>query len=204
MTKTSTPHPPARRLLGRPRSTASADAVLDAAYRICAEQGLRGASVNAIAAASGVSKMTIYKWWAGRLPLLVDAFLRQAAVALPLPQADAPVQALQEHVWGYARELQGEFGQVMLAVLAECLAEQGSTALFVDRYLAIRRGPVVALIRAAQRAGSLAAGRAPEDLYDQIYGTIFYRFLFGLGRLGRSDVKALVAAGLGELRNASE
>lgn len=187
----------AGRRLGRPRSDASTDAVLEAAYRLCAELGLRGATVNAIAAESGVSKMTIYKWWGGRLPLLVDAFLRQAGVVLPWPQASAPAQALLEHVWHYARELQGEFGRVMRAVLAECMAEQGSTTLFVDRYLAIRRDRVVALICEAQQAGSMASGRQPEDLFDQIYGTIFYRFLFGLGRLKRADIEALVEASLG-------
>jgi len=96
----------------------------------------------------------------GRLPLLVDAFLRQAGGVLPWPHASAPALALFEHVWHYARELQDEFGRVMRAVLAECMAEQGSTTLLVDRNLAIRRDRVGALICDAQQAGHVGGSES--------------------------------------------
>jgi len=177
---------------GRPRSEVAASAVLDAAYRLCAADGLRGATMQAIAAESGVSKMTIYKWWDARLPLLIDAFLRQTTVVLPLSVIDAPVIAIGEHALRYVAALQGDLGRVQLAVLAECMAETGSAALFVERYLRIRRQLGVSVIRRGQRDGSIRATRPAAALYDQIYGTIFYRFQFGLAGLDKAFVKALV------------
>jgi AcrR family transcriptional regulator len=185
------PETPRRR--GRPRSEVAATAVLDAAYRLSATEGLRGATIQAIAAASGVSKMTIYKWWEGRLQLLIDAYMRQATLLLPLSEAMPPADAIHAHAQQYLVALHGDLGRVQLAVLAECMAETGNSEVFVARYLRMRRKLGVSVIRRGQRGGSIASQRPAEALYDQIYGTIFYRFQFGLGGLDKAFVANLVA-----------
>ena len=177
---------------GRPRSESAADAVLEAAYQIVAEAGLKGATMDAITARSGVSKMTIYKWWGGRLPLLIDAFLRESNLLLPLSESDAPLKALQTHARRYITALEGDLGRVMRAVIAECMAETGDAALFYQRYLIERRELGLNVIRRGQRDGLIASTRPPEMLYDQIYGTIFYRFLFHMPGLNRRFAAALV------------
>jgi AcrR family transcriptional regulator len=184
--------PQPRRSRGRPRSESAAGAVLDAAWFLMAEQGLKGATMDAITLRSGVSKMTIYKWWGARLPLLIDAFLRQATRALPLAADGVPMRALKLHAQRYVSALDGELGQVMRAVIAECMAETGTAELFYKRYLSERRELGSTVIRAGQDQGSITRHLAPEALYDQIYGTIFYRFLFGMSRLNRRFVTDLV------------
>ncbi|WP_229722303.1 TetR/AcrR family transcriptional regulator [Xylophilus rhododendri] len=183
---------------GRPRSEAATAAVLEAAWRLCATQGLRGATMQAIAAESGVSKMTVYKWWDSRLALLIDAFLQQATAVLPLSRTDPPAEAIEAHALRYLAALQGDLGRVQLAVLAECMAETGSSALFVERYLSIRRRLGLAVIRRGQREGGIRGDRPAEALYDQIYGTVFYRFQFGLQALNPAFVRALVRETLRE------
>lgn len=183
----------ARRRPGRPRSEGATVAVLDAAYRLGASLGLKGATLQAISDDTGVSKMTIYKWWGNRLQLLIDAYLREASASLPISAADPPVQAILAHAARYVEALQGDLGRFQLAVLAECLAETGGSALFVERYLSVRRGLGVAVIQRGQADGSIGAKRPAEDLYDQIYGTIFYRFQFGLPGLDQAFVQDLVA-----------
>ncbi|WP_187395179.1 TetR/AcrR family transcriptional regulator [Pigmentiphaga aceris] len=177
---------------GRPRSEAATVAVLDAAYRLCAAEGLRGATMQAIATQSGVSKMTIYKWWDSRLALLIDAYLRHATLMLPISETDPPVAAIRAHALRYVEALQGDLGRVQMAVLCECWAENGNANLFVARYLSIRRELGVGVIRRGQANGDIPAGRAAEALYDQIYGTIFYRYQFGLGGIGTQEVNDMV------------
>ena len=190
--------PPAGRRPGRPRSEAAATAVLDAAWRLSAVAGLRGATMQAIAAESGVSKMTIYKWWPSRLELLIDAYLRQATLLLPLSEETPPRDAIRDHAQRYVAALRGDLGRVQLAVLAECWAEHGDAGVFVERYLSIRRALGVRVIRRGQREGSIAGARPAEALYDQIYGTIFYRCQFGLAGLTRPFASALVGSVLGK------
>ena len=194
MHATLPPADDAPRRRGRPRSDAATSAVLDAAYRLSATEGLRGATIQAIAAESGVSKMTIYKWWEGRLQLLIDAYMRQATVMLPLSEALPPLEAIHAHVQQYLVALRGDLGRVQLAVLAECMAETGTSEVFVARYLSVRRTLGVRVIRRGQRDGSIASTRPAEALYDQIYGTIFYRFQFGLKGLDKAFVQSLVDA----------
>ena len=179
---------------GRPRSESATSAVLAAAYRLSAGLGLRGTSMQAIATESGVSKMTIYKWWPSRLHLLIDAYLRQATVLLPLSESLPPLAAIRAHAVRYVAALQGDLGRVQLAVLAECLAEHGNSELFVEHYLRIRRDLGVSVIRRGQRDGSITTGRSAEVLYDQIYGAIFYRCQFGLKGLNRTFATSLVDA----------
>ena len=177
---------------GRPRSAEATATVLDAAYRLIVAKGLRGATIQAIADETGVSKMTIYKWWDNRLHLLIDAFLRKTNETLALAQTGSSVEIIYDHAARYVLELQGELGRVQLAVLAECLAETGNSSLFVARYLRIRRDLGIKVIKRGQENGEIAAARPAQALYDQIYGTIFYRSQFGLEGLDRDFVRSLV------------
>jgi hypothetical protein len=85
-----------------------------------------------------------------------------------------------------------------MAVLAECMAENGNSAVFVERYLSIRRKLGVSVIRRGQADGSILSPRPAEALYDQIYGTIWYRFQFGLRALNKAFVDGLVEAVLAD------
>jgi AcrR family transcriptional regulator len=62
--------------LQRPRSIRAHDRVLDAAIELFAERGIEGTSVESIAALSGVSKATIYKHWADKDALCLEALGR--------------------------------------------------------------------------------------------------------------------------------
>ncbi len=183
---------PSRR--GRPRSTAAEAAILDAAYGLIVSKGLTAATMDAIARASKVSKMTVYKWWPSREALLIDAFLRHASLMLPLTEEGDPISTLQRHAAAYAEALKSEFGKVQLAVISECIAKTGSAQLFTERYLDIRRRTATAIIERGQREGSIMAGVAAGDLYDRIYGTLFYRFLFQFRPLSGDYAKKLVAS----------
>ncbi|UZE51032.1 TetR/AcrR family transcriptional regulator [Rhodopseudomonas sp. P2A-2r] len=173
----------ATRSQGRPRSIETEQVILEAAYRIMATSGLAAASIDAVARDSGASKMTIYKWWPSREALLIDAFLRQAASMIPLHDKGDALSCIRAHAAAYVAALNSDFGRVQLAVIAECIAGTGSAKPFAERYLAIRRKAAVAIIRSGQKQGSIRASGPAGDLYDRIYGTLFYQYVFGLRRL---------------------
>lgn len=56
----------------RSRSASAHRKVIDAALQLIAERGMEGTSMDAIAAASGVSKATIYKHWTDKDALLLE------------------------------------------------------------------------------------------------------------------------------------
>jgi AcrR family transcriptional regulator len=181
---------PARR--GRPRSEETEQAILESAYCIMASEGLAATSIDAVARDSGVSKMTIYKWWPSREALLIDAFLRQASSMLPLPDKGDPLARLKRHASAYVEALNGDFGRVQLAVISECIAGTGSAKIFSERYLALRRDVAVRIIRSGQKDGSILASEPAGDLYDRIYGTFFYQYVFGFRPLTKDYAEKLV------------
>lgn len=177
---------------GRPRSTAAQQAILQGTYLLMATKGLSATTYERVAAATGVSKVTIYKWWPTREALLVDAFLEQARTFLPLPETGHPVAIVRAHAVSYVAALNGAFGRVQLAVVAECIGSSGNAATFGERYLGERRAAGVALLMRAQKEGLIAATDPPADLYDMIYGTLFYQSTFGLKRLTATAARRLV------------
>ncbi|WP_201698625.1 TetR/AcrR family transcriptional regulator [Paraburkholderia hiiakae] len=177
---------------GRPRSESSKTAVLSAAYQHAAKEGGCGATIEAIAKSSGVSKVTIYKWWSDRQTLLTDAFLWHVGLEIPLSAEGDPVQAIHQHAARYVSLLGGDVGRVLKVVLSECLTKSGDTATFFDRYLKERRELGTRVIEAGQRSGAIRSQRPAQELYDQIYGTIFYRFIFDLSDLNPAFVRQLV------------
>src|SRR3954466_4304470 len=179
---------------GRPRSAATTNAVLQSAYTLMATTGLAATSIDAVARDSNVSKMTIYKWWPSREALLIDAFLHHASQMLPLPPASSgsPAARARRHAAAYAEALQGEFGKVQLAVVSECISKTGSAELFYARYLQFRRDALVEMIAAGQSDGSILAEAPPQDLYDAIYGSLFYRYVFGIAPITPAYARTLV------------
>jgi AcrR family transcriptional regulator len=179
---------------GRPRSIETTNAILESAYALMAATGLAATSIDAVARHSSVSKMTIYKWWPSREALLIDAFRHHAAQMLPLPPASSgsPAARARRHAAAYAEALQGEFGKVQLAVVSECISKTGSAELFYARYLQFRRDALVEMIAAGQTDGSILAEGAPEDLYDAIYGSLFYRYVFGIAPITPAYARNLV------------
>lgn len=177
---------------GRPRSAETTSAILESAYALMATTGLAATSIDAVARHSNVSKVTIYKWWPSREALLIDAFLDHASTMLPLPTNGSAAERLRAHAAAYAKALQGEFGKVQLAVISECISKTGSAQIFYDRYLSHRRAALVELIAAGQHDGSVGADGTAEDLYDAIYGSLFYRYVFSIKPVSPAQARKLV------------
>jgi AcrR family transcriptional regulator len=156
-----------------------------------ATTGLAATSIDAVARHSNVSKMTIYKWWPSREALLIDAFLNHASLMLPLPTSGTPADRLRSHAAAYAKALSGEFGRVQLAVISECISNTGSAEIFYERYLSYRE-PLGRIDRRRPAGRKHRRRGTPEDLYDAIYGSLFYRYIFGIKPISPAQARNLV------------
>jgi AcrR family transcriptional regulator len=93
---------------GRPRSAASEQAILTAALDLLAEgQGPAGLSIAAIARRAGAGKDTIYRRWATKEDLLLDALAAQAG-ELEIPLQMSLHEALVMVLSGMIERLQNQ------------------------------------------------------------------------------------------------
>jgi AcrR family transcriptional regulator len=75
--------PTSSRRPGRPRDPVADRAILDATIRLLVEQGYDAMSLEAVAAAAGVGKTTIYRRYPGKRELVVAAISEIAASLAP-------------------------------------------------------------------------------------------------------------------------
>src|SRR4051812_20781321 len=95
MPKSGTLKPRSR---GRPRSDASKEAILHAAYRLLMKRGIASVSAQEVARQAGVSTATLYRWWKSKEAVMLDAFLDRVEPALAPPLDGSPLERLHQSV----------------------------------------------------------------------------------------------------------
>lgn len=144
-----------------------ADRVLSNARAVFCEQGITGASMDEIAAASGVTKHTIYRRYPSKLALVdavVERDLRQLTETIDAVVRDTdPVTALRETALRYFRfsiePANSSFASFLLAEAAYSQEMRQNLARWNQLYLA----PMIAHIEAAQCENRMSPG-SPRSL----------------------------------------
>jgi AcrR family transcriptional regulator len=70
---------------GRPRSDASREAILDAAYWQTMRLGYPAVTAASIAKAAGAGKQTLYRWWPSKAAVILDAFAQKSRARIDRP-----------------------------------------------------------------------------------------------------------------------
>lgn len=183
----ATQDPRPRRDLATTRRPRSERAILDATYQLLHEQGLGAVTVEAIARNSGVSKVTIYKWWPNRAAVIMSAFLDAAADALPYPE-EVSHAALERRLLQMASEFQGPMGKMIAAIIAEGQTDEDVSTAFREGYIVARRQTGIALVKDAMRQG-LIRRADPDIVLDLMYAPLYFRLLIGHQPLSEDFVR---------------
>ena len=170
---TGADHPASR---GRPRSEKARQAIFDAACDLFEEGGYPAATIEAIAARSGVAKTTIYRWWPNRPALVVEVLLRLAATAAPPPDDGGdPVRALRTELHRVAQAMDALPGRLLLSLLGEAQNDADVRDALLSGLFNPRRRATAEVIRRAQASGALGTRIAPLVAVDLLFGPLFYR-----------------------------
>lgn len=117
----------AAKALGRPKDMEKREAILDAAQTLFAERGVDGAPIEAIAANSGVSKVTVYAHFRDK-PAMLEAIVQRETdrLACQMAQTAAPD--------GTAEDRLVHFGLTLVGTLSEPCHLALDRALSLDAY----------------------------------------------------------------------
>jgi AcrR family transcriptional regulator len=166
---------PSRQAPGRPRSQRARRAVLDAARALFEERGYAAATVEAIAARSGVAKTTIYRSWPNRASLLVDVLVEEAAIVAPPPDGRDPLRALRTEVRRGAVAANGLTGRLLTSLLGEAQQDLEVRAALLEGLFYPRREASAIVIRRAQASGAVRSDVPPSIATDLLFGPLFFR-----------------------------
>jgi AcrR family transcriptional regulator len=165
---------------GRPRSAASRQTVLQAAYAILIEEGLVGFSVEAVAARAGVARTTIYRWWPTKGLLAFDSFREAFGAQLVFARTDAPAADLRALVRSLARALAGPAGRLAASVMAQAQSDPEVQKLFLEQFSLPLRRHSAGVLKAGIAAGVFRSDLKVGRLLDALVGAVYLRLMFGL------------------------
>jgi AcrR family transcriptional regulator len=155
-----------------PRVARSRVAIIDATTELLLEGGIDDLSVDAIAERAGVSKATIYRHWATRQHLIMDALAAMKRSVEP-PDTGALRSDLLTLLHGVAEHLGSPAGSVYCTLSGA--AEHDAELAEMRREFAAERGNVMRTIlaRGIER-GELPADADVELIIGRLVGPLFY------------------------------
>ena len=181
---------------GRPRSQQSRAAVLRATSELMREVGLRAMTTEDIAARSGASKATIYKWWPNKYAVAVEAFLSQMAVESADPDTGSAREDFRLALRGLIHFYTGENGRAYAHLVGEAQFDPKIGAELRDHLVGSRRELVRAIWDRGVGRGELRADVDPEVAIDLIFGPAMYRLVAGHAPLDDTAAEAVVDAAI--------
>ncbi|MET7290422.1 TetR/AcrR family transcriptional regulator [Streptomyces sp. NPDC005573] len=169
---------------GRPRSAAADAAILAATRQALVELGWSGLTLGDVATRAGVAKTTLYRRWAGKHELVVDA-VAELFDELELPDRGSLGADIEGVVLQFAAILaRPEARSGLMAVVTESTRDDSLRERIRDSIVERQKCLVVAGRRRAQKRGELpaesdpeAAARAIDLIFDIVAGAVVHRTL---------------------------
>lgn len=172
----------------------SKKAVLAATYELLTKSGLGGVSVDEVSRRSGVAKTTIYRHWASRESLLLDA-CSQLSTRPPVPDTGKLRTDLETLAAGAAVRLQQPWATVLPSIV-DAAERDNDLAKLQSGIHAQMRGAFVTVVERAQERGELPRTHDARELVASIIGPILYRRFFSRETLDEGFAKRVVARAL--------
>ncbi|MEU8800397.1 TetR/AcrR family transcriptional regulator C-terminal ligand-binding domain-containing protein [Spirillospora sp. NPDC048819] len=167
-------------------------ATLAATAELLLSDGIRSVTFEKVATRAGVSKMTLYKWWASPGALALEAYFSAVETTLAFPDTGdvrADLSAQLRAFVGLLDRVGGTFAELIGAAQSD----PDLSAALSEQYVVPRRRLAVKRMAAARDAGQIRGDADLETLVDQLWGACYHRLLLPAEPLSTGFTDALVA-----------
>jgi AcrR family transcriptional regulator len=166
--------------------------VLEAAGRLLLDEGMGAFTMERVAALSGASKVTIYKWWPSKGALALDGYFHTVRHDLEFPDTGDVEADLTAQLRAFVSLLAGPAGRVIAELIGQSQTDPDLAAAYREHYSGPRRALAVDRLRRARERGQVRADVDPEVVIDQLWGAGYHRLLIPDQPLTREFADALV------------
>lgn len=173
---------------GRPRDPAVEASVFQAARALLGEVGYDAVSMEAVAAAAGVGKQTLYRRWPNKAALLVDSCLADATERVADP-ATGDIEGDIARFLGDTFAALESTGPGLRFLMSQAGLDPSFRERFDADFLSVRRSVLRRIVLRHAKAG-----RELKTAIDMIYGAMWYRLLAGHGPLDARFARELASA----------
>jgi AcrR family transcriptional regulator len=162
---------------GRPRSEASHKAILQAAYDLLQADGFARFTFERVAAAAGVSRSTIYRWWPSKGALAMESALGALLAEVKFTPGASPVENIRIRLSLVAQAMKGRPGKFIAAMLAEGQQDRNTIEAFTEGYIEPARENMRGQLRQAIDQGFVRPDFDIEIAIDVAFGTLYHQLL---------------------------
>lgn len=179
------------------RSERARLAILNATAQLFRTRGYDKMSIEGIAAAAGVGKQTIYRWWPSKAAVVLDVWAPEVQPRVEFPDTGDLAADLKTQISSIIDLAQDPLvGPSFLAVLADAQRDERIAKQLLDRLF----HPTIAACKERLRIGQ-AAGQLRDDIdldiaVDLLYGGYYHRLLLGIAPLTPDYADVIVDAAL--------
>jgi AcrR family transcriptional regulator len=176
------PEAPARGR-GRPRSEEAHRAILAAVVELLPEQGVRGLTIEAVAARAGVGKTTIYRRWKTKNELIVEAIEQLRPPGSP-PDTGSVAGDMEAMVKLQRERLEAsQLPRIVPRVLAEAMEDPELHAEIIARAVLPIRGMLTEIVERGVERGELREDLDVEAFVDVLHAVPVYKLLMSGGAM---------------------
>jgi AcrR family transcriptional regulator len=175
------PSPDARR-----RSDRSHAAVLAAATRLVDRSGYGGTTIEDIAAAAGVGKQTIYRWWPNKAALFIEVYQRlvsPAAVTVDTGTLAGDFGAMLNQLSRFYIDTPA--GKILAGLIAEAQTAASLADQLREAYVAPRRAIVGSILERATARKEIPKPGNSDFISDMFSAAVWFQLLLGTPQLDR-------------------
>lgn len=171
------------------------EAILEATRELLIEVGVRGLTIEAVAARAGVAKTTVYRRWRSKEDLALAVLLEMAKEIVAVPDLgnvrDELIAFLNAIVRILGRTL---MGRVMQGLVSDFAANEELGKAFREQIISLRLAEVRLLIERGIERGELRPDVDVVLIHELLFGPINYRLLITGNKLDNQLGERIVDA----------
>jgi len=116
--------------------------------------------------------------------VLLEALAERGERTIPVPDSGSLAEDMRSFMRATAASADAPTQRVLRALAAEAASDPEQATLVRDRFIARRRAALGELLDRAVQRGELDQAQA-ETALDLVFGSLWYRLIFGIGPLDR-------------------
>lgn len=176
--------------------------ILEATRELLVEVGVRGLTVEGVAARAGVAKTTVYRRWNSKEELALAVLLHTVKEIVAVPDLGNVRDELIAFVNGAVRILgRTLMGRVMQGLVSDFAANEELGKAFRERIVSMRLAEVRRLIERGVGRGEVRSDVDVVLVHELLSGPVYYRLLLSGGKLDGRLAERVVDAVLPGIRS---
>jgi AcrR family transcriptional regulator len=183
-------------VMRRRRGAVLEDAILDAVFKELAEVGYAAFTIESVAARAQTGKASIYRRWATKQDLVLDAFCarfgRPDEMVEALRDQDISTRDLLVVLGRRICEVSAQAAEVMRAVACEVTRDAELAAAVEERVYCPKRTAIVELLRRGVARGEVRPDAASDFYADVLPAVVMHRMVLMNRAANEADVAEII------------